>query len=131
MENQLEVQINAIKTRIKTLRQQKTHRKNRSIHHMGTQVEKMIVDDPLRDLLFFDSEQALKNIENLNIIKTEKIKEGVSPIQVYGVIHPQLQTQLLSLLMTIIECQKFISISEFLAKEDLAEIDSMILDAIN
>ena len=29
---------------------------------MGTQIQKMIVDDPLMDLLFYNGEQAIKNI---------------------------------------------------------------------
>ena len=73
----MEVQINQIKARIQSLKQKKAQKKNKDVHHMGTQIEKMIVDDPLRDMLFFDSEQALEKIENLVRIKEEKIKEGV------------------------------------------------------
>lgn len=98
---------------------------------MGTQIEKMIVDDPLRDMLFFDSEQALEKIENLVRIKEEKIKEGVEPYKVYEVVHPQLNKELLIILLTLIENEKFISISSFLTAENFEDIEGEVLTAIN
>lgn len=63
----------------------------------------MISDDPLKDLIFFDGEQAANKIHNLTAIKEQKIKDGCPKSQVYPAIHAEMERVLLALLLSITE----------------------------
>ena len=83
---------------------------------METQTERMIVDDALKDIISFKSEEIVGQIESLLTIKKTQFKEGKSPQKVLPKIHKRLRENLFKLLMVIIENETFITLSEYMRK---------------